>query len=105
MTEKKLQSDIIKFLQSKGAYVLKNDATYRQGVPDLSFFHPDLVGFIEVKAHDKSLFQPLQQKTIQKLQDLNVFVCVIYWENWVEWQTRFEGWLAVYPASKPESLR
>lgn len=93
MTEKKLQAEIIKFLQRKGAYVLKNDATYRQGVPDLSFWHPDLSGMIEVKAHENSPFQPLQQKTIEKLLRLGVFVRVIYSENWAEHQANFDQWM------------
>lgn len=101
MTEKKLQSEIIKLLQSRGAYVLKNDATYRQGVPDLSFWHPDLSGMIEVKAHEDSPYQPLQEKTIQKLQDLGVFVRVIYWENWAAHRTNLTLWLDDYRVNKP----
>lgn len=93
MSEKKLQSEIIKYLQGKGAYVLKNDASYRQGVPDLSFWHPDLSGFIEVKAHDTSPFQPLQEPTIKKLHEVGAFCEIIYWENWDEWKTKFELWL------------
>ena len=100
MTEKKLQTEIIKLLQSRGAYVLKNDATYRQGVPDLSFWHPDLSGMIEVKAHENSPYRPLQEKTIAKLEAMGVFVRVIYWENWAEWQVNLEQWLDVYPANK-----
>lgn len=100
MTEKKLQADIIKFLQGKGAYVLKNDATYRQGVPDLSFWHPDLSGMVEVKAHENSPYRPLQEKTIAKLEAMGIFVRVIHWENWAEWKANFEQWLDVYPANK-----
>lgn len=100
MTERTLQAEIIKFLQSKGAYVLKNDATYRQGVPDLSFWHPDLSGMIEVKAHENSPYQPLQEKTIHKLEIMGVFVHVIHAENWAEWKANFEQWLDVHPASK-----
>lgn len=92
-TEKKLQADIIKFLKDRGAYVMKNDATYRQGVPDLSFWHPDLSGFIEVKAHEDSPYQPLQEPTIAKLDAMGIFVRVIYWENWAEWQVKFSQWL------------
>lgn len=96
MSEKKLQALIIKFLESKGAYVLKNDSTYRHGVPDLSFWHPDLCGFIEVKAHEKSSYQPLQLLTIKKLEDMGVFVRVIHNENWVEMQVWFNRWLGNY---------
>lgn len=101
MTEKKLQSEIIKFFQSKGCYVLKNDASYRQGVPDLSFWHPDLSGFIEVKAHEDSPYRPLQEKTIAKLDAMGIFVRVIYWENWAEHKANFEQWLDVYRAGRP----
>ena len=97
--EKKLQAQIIKYLQHKGCYVLKNDATYRQGVPDLSFWHPDLNGFIEVKAKADSPYQPLQQPTIEKLQDMGVFCEVIHSENWDEWRTKLDQWLEDYSKS------
>lgn len=99
MTEKRLQAEIIRFLVSKGAYVLKNDATYRQGVPDLSFWHPDLSGMIEVKAHDNSPYQPLQEKTIAKLEAMGIFVCVIHNENWAEHKVNFEQWMEDYRRS------
>jgi len=93
MSEKQLQRDIITFLRGKGCYVLKNDATYRQGVPDLSFWHSDLSGFIEVKANANSPYQPLQQPTIEKLEKMGIFVAVIHQENWPEWQAKFDLWL------------
>lgn len=91
--EKQLQRDIIRFLRGRGAYVMKNDATYRQGVPDLSFWHSDLNGFIEVKASSSSPYQPLQKATIAKLQDMGIFCEVIHRENWEQWKTKFEQWL------------
>ena len=91
--EKKLQAEIVRFLKGKGAYVLKNDATYRQGVPDLAFWHPDLTGFIEVKANAKSPYQPLQKPTIAKLKGIGVFCEVIHTDNWAEWQAKFNQWL------------
>ncbi len=94
--ERRLQAEIIKFLQAKGAYVLKNDATYRQGVPDLSFWHPDLNGFIEVKAHADSAYQPLQKPIIKKLQNMGVFCEIIHHENWADWQEKFSLWLEDY---------
>lgn len=93
MTERKLQSEIIDFLKSRGAYVMKNDASYRQGVPDLSFWHPDLSGFIEVKLNEKSHYQPLQKATIKKLQDMGIFCEVIHSENWDTWITRLDQWM------------
>lgn len=100
MSEKALQREIISFLKAKGAYVMKNDATYRQGVPDLSFWHPDLSGMIEVKAHENSPFQPLQEKTIQKLRGMGIFCEVIHNENWNEWKEKFNFWLDEYPGGK-----
>ena len=94
--ERKLQSEIVQFLKAKGAYVLKNDATYRQGVPDLAFWHPDLNGFIEVKAHEKSAFQPLQKLTIKKMKDMGIFCEIIDNENWPEWKARLGQWLNDY---------
>jgi Holliday junction resolvase-like predicted endonuclease len=88
--EKKLQAEIIKFLQSKGAYVLKNDASYRAGVPDLAFWHPDLNGFIEVKAHENSPFRPLQERTIARLEAMGVFCRVVHAENWSETRANFD---------------
>jgi len=95
--ERKLQSEIVKFLQSKGAYVLKNDATYRQGAPDLAFWHPDLTGFIEVKAQENSPYQPLQKKTIENLQNMGIFCEVIHQDNWAMWQAKFDQWLEIAP--------
>jgi hypothetical protein len=101
MTEKKLQTEIINLLKGRGAYVLKNDATYRQGVPDLSFWHPDLSGFIECKANSKSPYQPLQKATIAKLQGIGIFCVVITSENWAEWQEKFNLWLDDCRVGKP----
>jgi hypothetical protein len=75
---------------------MKNDANYRQGVLDLSFWHPDLSGFIEVKAHEDSPYRPLQKLTIAKLDAMGIFVRVIHWENWLEWKANFESWLEPY---------
>lgn len=97
--EKKLQREIISFLLAKGAYVLKNDATYRQGVPDLSFWHPDLSGFIEVKADKDSSFQSLQKQTIAKLNDMGIFCIIISSDNWADWREKFSLWLEVQSKS------
>lgn len=72
---------------------MKNDATYRVGVPDLSFWHSDLSGFIEVKLNEKSHYQPLQLATIAKLQDMGIFCEVIHSSNWGEWREKLDLWL------------
>lgn len=95
MSEKKLQAEIIKHLHKLGCYTVKNDPRMRAGVPDLAFWHIELVGFIEVKAHENSPFRPLQKPTIEKLQDMGIFVAVIYAENWDEYKEKFNLWLGV----------
>jgi Holliday junction resolvase-like predicted endonuclease len=94
-TESQLQSKIIKHLHSLGCYTMKNDPRHRAGVPDLAFWHSDMVGFIEVKAHENSPFRPLQKPTIEKLQNMGIFVVVIYTENWEEYKEKFNLWLGV----------
>jgi Holliday junction resolvase len=69
MTEAKLQRDIIRYLKSKGCYVIKHSAGagVPVGCPDLSFYLEGCYGFIEVKATSRSRYQPLQKETLEKL--------------------------------------
>ena len=71
MPEKKLQSEIIKWLKSQGAYVIKHSAVVGvpTGCPDLSAYYDGAVIFIEVKSSPKAPFQPLQKETLAKLKD------------------------------------
>ena len=93
MSEKRLQIEVIQFLRDKGAYVLKNDANYRTGTPDWSFWHPDLSGMLEIKDHEDSPYRPLQKPTIAKLQAMGIFCEVIHHENWAKWKAEFDLWL------------
>lgn len=93
MTESKLQAEIIKHLHKLGCYTVKNDPRMRAGIPDISFWHTEMVGLIEVKAYKDSPFRPLQEPTIKKLQDMGIFVAVIYAENWDEYKEKFNLWM------------
>lgn len=68
-SEAKLQSEIVKFLKSKGCFVIKHNAGngVPTGCPDLSFYIEGWYGFIEVKATDRSPYQPLQERTLERL--------------------------------------
>ena len=83
MTENQLQSKILKWLRSKGAYVIKTQpgAGTPTGCPDIIFLKEGFWGAIEVKKYNTSKFQHLQEVTITKLNDWSWCV-VAYPENW-----------------------
>jgi len=57
-------SDILK--QFPEADIVKNDANYRQGFPDLTIFYKDKFAILEVKRTEKALHQPNQDYYIKK---------------------------------------
>lgn len=63
-----LQSNIRKYLKSKGCYVLVIQPTpsVPKGCPDIIFMLEGFWGSIEVKAAPGSPYQPLQEETIAK---------------------------------------
>ena len=52
-SEQKIQSKIIKYLESLGCYVIKTVTTNKRGCPDLLFCHDGKFMAIEVKAEGK----------------------------------------------------
>lgn len=82
--ESKLQSQIIKFLKSKGAYVIKTKPG--PGVPvgclDIVFLYEGAWGVIEVKADESSRYQPGQEATIARLSAWSPFVYTAHPGNW-----------------------
>jgi Holliday junction resolvase len=84
MTEPKLQAEIIKYLKSRGCYVIKHNAGagVPVGCPDLSAYYDGAVIFIEVKQTAKSKFQPLQKETLIKLKEWFGYVYVAHNNNW-----------------------
>jgi len=69
--ESKLQSDIRKYLRSKGCYVLVLNP--RPGVPkgcsDIIFMLEGFWGAIEVKDSPTASWQTLQKETLEKFND------------------------------------
>jgi len=87
MKESTFQSKIVRWLKSKGCFVIT--ITVGPGVPigtpDIVFFKEGFYGFIEVKPHKKAKFQPLQKETVAKLNDWS-WAIVAYPEDWAETQ-------------------
>lgn len=86
MTEKQLQSDAIKWLKSKGCYVIKHSAVagVPVGCPDVSAYYDGAVIWLEFKSSEKAKFQPLQKETLEKLREWFAFVYVVTPANWGE---------------------
>lgn len=82
--EKKLQSEIIKWLKSMGAYVIKVRAApgVPVGCPDVIALYQDRWCVIEVKADENSRMQPGQQATLDWLGGQNPYVYKCWPEIW-----------------------
>lgn len=78
MTESSLQSTIIKYLKNKGCYVIKTrpGTGTPDGCPDIIFMLEGFWGAIEVKAKPRSSFQPLQEETLEKLNNWSWAKCI-----------------------------
>lgn len=82
--EAKLQTQILRWLKSKGAYVIKTKPGPGTpvGCPDIVFLYEGAWGVIEVKADAKSPFRPGQRATLDRLDDWSPFVYIAYPEIW-----------------------
>jgi Holliday junction resolvase len=93
--ESKLQSQIIKWLKSKGAYVIKTKPGMGTpiGCPDIVFIYEGAWGTIECKAAKGSRFQVGQKATYDRLHAWSPFVYIVYPTIWqavkIELQTNF----------------
>jgi hypothetical protein len=82
MTENQYQAKLIKKLEDifPGCLVIKNDASYRQGLPDLEIIWGENWAFLEVKASESAPTQPNQDHYIARLDEMS-FAAYIYPEN------------------------
>ena len=80
--ENQFQRELIKEIKESlpGAYVLKNDANYIQGIPDLAIFYGDKWAMLECKKSASEHKQPNQEYYIKKFNRLG-FARFIYPEN------------------------
>lgn len=82
MTEASYQKHIIERLKQEypGCLVIKNDANYIQGIPDLLCLIGDKWLMLEVKISRLANHQPNQDYYVDKLNDMS-FAAFIYPEN------------------------
>lgn len=73
MREGAYQSALIKRLKKMfpGCYVLKNDSSYMQGIPDILILFRNRWAMLEVKMDDTSSIQPNQQYYIDDLGEMS----------------------------------
>ena len=82
MTERQYQSKIIKKLKEMfpDCEVLRTDASYQQGIPDLMLLWHNCCAALEVKSSAPAHRQPNQDHYVEKLNGMS-FAAYIYPEN------------------------
>jgi hypothetical protein len=80
--ESKFQTRLIRELRGMfdGCVVLKNDANYLQGFPDLTILYQNMWAVLECKDAEDASFQANQEYYIDMLNGMS-FAAVIYPEN------------------------
>lgn len=93
--ERKFQSQVIKYLKSKGCFVVKLQAGpgVPQGSPDILALKEGCWLAIEIKASAKSPFQSLQKERLAKLDEWS-WARAVYPENWIEIKAELDNLLA-----------
>lgn len=82
MLESKFQSGLIDDLKERfpGCMVLKNDANYIQGIPDLLVLYRDKWASLECKKSSRATKQPNQEYYVGQMNEMS-FSRFIYPEN------------------------
>lgn len=82
MLERTFQSKLISELKAifPGCVVLKNDANYIQGFPDLLILFEDRWAALEVKQSESAHLQPNQEYYLSMLDRMS-FASIVYPEN------------------------
>lgn len=83
--ENSFQSDLIAELKKifEGCFVLKNDARYMQGIPDLIILYKNKWALLECKKGANEKHQPNQDYYVEKANSMS-FASFIFPENKVE---------------------
>lgn len=73
MLENKFQSQLIKELKERfdGCIVMKNDASYIQGIPDLLVLYKDKWASLECKKSAKAAKQPNQEYYVGRMNQMS----------------------------------
>lgn len=82
MLESKFQHSLIRDIKRRfpKAIVMKNDASYIQGIPDLTVLNGSRWAMLECKASATSSVRPNQRHYVEKLNRMG-FAAFIYPEN------------------------
>lgn len=82
MKESKFQAKLIQEIKElfQGCIILKNDANYIQGFPDLLILYKKKWAALECKRSSEAEFQPNQEYYVDQLEKM-AFARVIYPEN------------------------
>lgn len=82
MKESNFQKRVIAKIKKRipDSFILKNDPTYKQGIPDLLILYKNKWAMLECKQNSKSTFRPNQQYYLNKLNDMS-FASSINIEN------------------------
>ena len=82
MLESKFQSDLIKEIKGRfpDCIIMKNDASYIQGIPDLLILSGDKWASLECKKSAKSKHRPNQDYYVEKMNAMS-FSAFIFPEN------------------------
>lgn len=85
MKENAFQKKIIKRIKSRfpKSIILKNDSTYIQGIPDLLILNKSKWAMIEIKKHNKSIFQPNQEYYLDLFNKMS-FARMVSQDNYEE---------------------
>lgn len=82
MLEKDFQNKLIKDIKGMlpGCIVMKNDANYIQGIPDLLILYKNKWASLECKQHKSSKRRPNQDYYVNKMNEMS-FSRIIFPEN------------------------
>lgn len=82
MLERDFQAAVIKELKVRlpGCIILKNDPSYKQGIPDLIILYEDRWATLECKRSRRSPHQPNQDHYVELMDDMS-FSSFLYPEN------------------------
>ena len=80
--ENKFQANLIKEIEDRfpGSIVMKNDANYIQGIPDLTVLYKDKWATLECKKSRNATHQYNQDDYVEMMNDMS-FSAFIYPEN------------------------
>ena len=79
MLENKFQSNLIKEIKDTfdGCIVMKNDASYIQGIPDLLVLYKNKWASLECKKNSRAKKQPNQEYYVERMDQMSFsrFIC------------------------------